>query len=145
MTTYTSRETVRDALQVIFDADATWQDVFGYEPKTLGGHTPVMTITSAGTDYEELSAGVNPTDFRFRLRSYVLVEDQNDPDAWGPDEAEDKLDEIDKLTREVIRDNTPTGSYGISREDGFSSPSWIAEKGLLYRFEDVFVIAHIDA
>lgn len=145
MTTYTSRETVRDALVTLFTADGTWQSVLGYEPKTLDGLSPVLTIISAGTDYDELSGGVNPTEFRFRARSYILVEDQNAPSSWGPAQAEDKLDELEKIAREIIRDNAPTGSYGMSREEGFSSPSWIAEKSLLYRFEDVFIIAHIDA
>lgn len=144
MTTLGTRETVRDALVTLFTDNGAWQAGFGHEP-TAGeadGQSPLFVITSFGTHGRNV-LNTAPTTYRFQFSSYVLVGDPEDPSSWGAAEAEDKLDELDREVREIVRDNTPDGSYGIELE-GPSRPSYAMMGGEVYRVEDYVILAEWD-
>lgn len=144
MTTFVTRETARDALVTLFTADGTWQAVFGYLPadSELDGQSPSLTIRSGGTQQEMASLHVNPTAYRFLLRSLVL---SNDGASWTESDCEDKLDELDRQMRQVIRDNADlsTGSDYL-RFDGSSSTTGysLIGDGVLWRWEERSLFAH---
>lgn len=143
MTTFVTRETARDALVTLFTADGTWKVVFGYLPgdSELKGQFPAMTIRSGGTQQEMASLNVNPTAYRFLLRTLILT---NDGDTWAESDCEDMLDETDRQLRQVIRDNAglSTGSDYLRFEGSPSTTGYSIIGGVLWRWEERGLFAH---
>ena len=102
-TTFTSRELVRDELAALFVANGSWQEVYQYHPSVneIENKTPFLVIRSAGTQQEMANLWTNKTTYRFAIISYVLAYSASD--NWTSANAEDKLDELDKAIRQVIR------------------------------------------
>ena len=104
-TTFQSRELVRDELVTLFTANNSWQNVYGYFPSAneIVGKTPILVILSAGTRQDMAGVWSNPSSYRFRCLSFVLAD--SDSDNWTSANAEDKLDDLDRAFRQVIRTN----------------------------------------
>ena len=147
MTTFQTRELIRDDLVTLFTANGSWQSVYGYFPGTneMKGKTPVLVIRSRGTSQDMAGAVTNPTAYRFVLSSFVLAYSENSADNWTSDDAEDKLDELDKVLRQVIRDNAGGGSYAdrFEFEPGYSQVDDIIIEGLPYIVESRGIIARL--
>lgn len=107
-TTFQSRELIRDELVALFVANGSWQNVYGYRPPIteFKGKTPLLTIRSGGTEQDMAGLDLNPTSHSFLISSYVLA--YSAADSWTSAMAEDKLDELGQLVRQVIRNNTGT-------------------------------------
>lgn len=119
MTTLLSRKTARDALVALFTAQDLWEGgVFGYVPKdsAVKGKSPVMFITSFGTDQTMAGRNLNPATYTFTVWSMVL---SSTPDESQTESlAEDDLDNLDRVVRQVVRDNS--GALGSNLILGFS-------------------------
>ena len=132
MTTFVTRKTAREAVAALFRANGTWQTVYDHEPRDLAGESPVLTIRSGGTLTSNMF-NASPTAFLFVLTNYVLV---TDGATWGPDDAEDKLDELDREIREIVRDNTPAGCDYIELDESASVTAYVEDEGgHIYRTE----------
>jgi hypothetical protein len=138
LTTFVTRQTARDALAALFVADGSWQAVYGYMPndEELDGQSPVLTVRSGGTAQEMASLHVNPTSYRYLLRTMVLANDADS--SWSESNAEDKLDELDQKLRQVIRDNVGgvAGSNFLRFDPGASTTGYSIIDGELYRWEE---------
>jgi len=140
MTTFITRETVRDAFVTLFTTSAKWQLVFGYMPSEseVAGQSPFLVIRSGGTLQSMNTYNANPTTYRITFRNFVLCEDEQ-----TEAQAEDKLDELDTTFRQIIRDNCGSiaGANYIRFEDAPSTTGY-AFVGKWYRTEDWTVLAH---
>jgi hypothetical protein len=137
MTTFSSRELVRDELVVLFVANGSWQEVYGYFPSVseMEGKTPILIIRSRGTEQDMAGLDTNPAVYRFLLSSWVLA--YSESDSWTSANAEDKLDELDKTVRQIIRDNAGSLTNGdvIRFEAGQSQVDDMIIEGLPYIVE----------
>jgi len=143
VTTLVTRETIRDGLVTLATATGKWQAVYGYVPKdnAVRGQSPFLVILSLGTLQSMESEGKNPAEYSLSVMSHVLM---NDKGSWTEANAEDKLDELDKVLRQLIRDNASGSSYC----DAFTflaSPSqtdFVMIGGEQYRTEARVIIGH---
>jgi hypothetical protein len=142
-TTFVSREQTRDGLVTLFDANAVWQVVYGYVPKatSIDGQWPFLIVTSAGTEQDMAGESLNPTKYTFACVSFVLTDDEG---TWNEDDAEDKLDEIDKIFRQIIRDNAAGGAFAdaLTFADSQSRTDYMTIGGVGYRTEEWIITAH---
>lgn len=145
-TTFISRETTRDGLVALFIADGSWQKVFGYFPteNDIDGQDPFLIITSAGTEQDMAGDSYNPTKYMFFFTSFVLMDDSDVGGSWTNQNAEDKLDELDKKFRQIVRDNPNGGAFAdaLTFADGQSQTDTIKLYGVLYRTEMWVLTAH---
>lgn len=121
-TTFQSRELVRDELVTVFQANGSWQSVYGYFPSAseLVGRTPALVILSAGTRQDMAGQFTNPASYQFQCISLVLAD--SDSDNWTSALAEDKLDDLDRAFRQVIRDRMAslTNADLLRFDEGYS-------------------------
>lgn len=123
MTTFTSRELVRDVLVGLFTANASWQAVYGYMPgyTVIAGRSPVLVVLSGGTRQQFQQQFVNKTSYRFEITNYVVSSSESDATVVSAT-AEDELDTLDKTIRQVIRDNATHATYSNLRfDDNYSN------------------------
>lgn len=123
MTTFQSRELVRDELQTLFNANGSWQAVYNYTPgySVIAGLSPVLTIVSAGTSQQFANLHTNPTSYRFEIVNYVVSSSESDATVTTT-AAEDKLDALDKTIRQVVRDNTNlTNANNLRFDENYST------------------------
>lgn len=141
MTTFQSREAVRDELVSLYVADGTFQEVYGYFPGVdeISGKTPLLVIRSRGTSLDMAGALTNRTEYRFSLTTFVLADENYVTSAA----AEDALDTVDLAIRQVIRDNAGGGSAAdmYRFEGGFSTVDDLVIGGQAYIVETRIVIA----
>ena len=143
-TTFVTREQSRDGLVTLFTAVANaWSVVYGYVPKatSLDGKWPFLIITSAGTDQSMLQESFNPARYVFSCVSFVLMDDEAD---WKEDDAEDKLDDLDKKFRQTVRDNAAGGAFAdaITFADDQSRTDYMHLDGRAYRTEEWIITTH---
>jgi hypothetical protein len=145
MTTFQSRELVRDELVALFVSDGSWQDVYGYYPAVseIKGRSPVLIVRSAGTQQSMAGLHTNPASYSFLLTTWVLAysEDGN----WTSADAEDKLDDLDRVLRQVIRDNAMGGTYATQYrfDGGFSNRDDLILEGVPYIVETRTIFADL--
>lgn len=145
-TTFLSREAVRDEIAAFFVADGSWQNVYGYFPGVddIKGKTPICIIRSRGTQMNMQGVVTNPTQYRFLISSWVLAYSANSADSYTSATAEDKLDELDKVVRQLIRDNTTGTNYNnLLLDGGFSEVDDVIIEGVPYIVETRSVTAHL--
>lgn len=145
VTTFTSRELVRDELKALFVANASWAQVFsnGAALRDFLGQSPLLMIRSRGTSQVFATLDTNPATYRFLISSWVLA--YRASDNWDNTEAEDKLDELDKTVRQIIRNNAGSMTYAnvLSFEEGPSQVDDIIIEGLGYIVETRAVLAYL--
>jgi len=124
MTTFTSRETVRDALAALFVANNSWDLVFGNWPETVSemlGRSPILIIVSRGTQQNMAGLNMNPASYRFVLSTLVIAQSETDSSITRP-VAMDEIDTLDKTLRQIIRDNASNANWTNIRFDtGYST------------------------
>jgi hypothetical protein len=130
-TTFQSRELVRDELVALFQANNTWNNVYGYFPSSveLVGKTPVLVIRSRGTRQNMAGAWTNPASYRFILTNFVAIATST--------VAEDELDTLDMTLRQVIRNNAGLITTGDNLRfgDEYSDVSDVDIGGKFYLLE----------
>ena len=114
MTTFPSRETARDALAALFVSNGSWQAVYNYGAagKIIAeGNSPVLIIRSRGTQQSMAGLSTNPRSYRLSLQSWVLATSEIAADNWSSDDAEDKVDTLDQVLCQIIRDNVSNAAW----------------------------------
>lgn len=143
-TTFQSRELVRDELVALFVANGSWEEVFGYFPglDEIHGKTPVLIIRSRGTLQSMEGVFNNPSQYRFFISNWVLADSPSDSGVTSS-ASEDKVDELDKTVRQIIRDNTGATSNAdlYQFEQSFSQVDDVIIGGLPYIVETRAIIA----
>lgn len=148
-TTFTSRELVRDELASKFVSNGSWNAVYQYHPSVedvLNTH-PFLVIRSAGTQQDMYNEWTNKATYRFAIISYVLAYSPNPSDTWTSALAEDKLDELDKVVRQIIRNNagSMTTCDDLLLDNGLSQTQDVIIEGVPYIRESRFVSAYLQA
>lgn len=147
MTTFTSRELVRDELVSKFVANGAWQNVYGYRPaiKEILGKTPFLVIVSQGRATRFETQSVSPTIYRFQLFNFVLAYSENPADNYSSNDAEDALDTLDKTITQIIWDNRGdmTTANVLSLDDGGSERTDLTPEGVPYIRERYTILAFL--
>lgn len=84
------------------------QAVYAYRVGDLGGQSPVVVVSSAGSQRPRMTAAGGRTTVLLQADVFVLYSDE---DAWGEDEAEDRLDLIEKTIAETIHSSQVTANW----------------------------------
>lgn len=108
-----NRETVRDAMAALLNTALVGsglpaQVVYGYRVGDLAGQSPVVVVSSAGSERARMTAAGGRTTIRLQVDVFVLYSDES---AWGEDEAEDRLDLIEKTIAETVHSNQVTTNW----------------------------------
>lgn len=108
-----NRETVRDAMAALLNTALVGtglpvQAVYAYRVGDLGGQSPVVVVSSAGSQRPRMTAAGGRTTVLLQADVFVLYSDE---DAWGEDEAEDRLDLIEKTIAETIHSSQVTANW----------------------------------
>ena len=143
VTTFTSRELVRDELVSLFTANNSWQAVYGYVPaiKVFAGMTPILIIRSRGTLQNFSNQDTNPTEYRFGIASFLRAFSTGEITSA---QAEDTLDTLDTAIRQVIRNSAGSMTYADNLR--FAAESEVRDvsiEGLPYMVEAYTVIAKL--
>jgi hypothetical protein len=102
-TVFQSRKLVRDEIVSLFVATGAFQDVFSYWPSSddILAKNPLLLVRSGGTSQSFEGQDNNPTEYAFELTVFVNASES----AQSSSSAEDQLDALDLVIRQVIRDN----------------------------------------
>lgn len=108
-----NRETVRDAMAALLNTALVGtglpvQAVYAYRVGDLGGQSPVVVVSSAGSERPRMTAAGGRTTVLLQVDVFVLYSDE---DTWGEDEAEDRLDLIEKTIAETIHSSQVTANW----------------------------------
>lgn len=108
-----NRETVRDAMAALLNTALVGtglpaQVVYAYRVGDLGGQSPVVVVSSAGSERPRMTAAGGRTTVRLQVDVFVLYSDES---TWGEDEAEDRLDLIEKTIAETVEANQVTTNW----------------------------------
>jgi len=146
VTTFTSRELVRDELAALFVANGSWQAVYNYFPsaKVISQLSPVLIIRSRGTAQAFSNLETNPASYQILITSWVVAGSETDSSITSAI-AEDELDTLDKTIRQVIRNNagSMTTANNLRFTEGFSEVSDILLVNVPYIIESYTVIADL--
>jgi len=110
----TSRATIRDAVAAMLITALTGvgkpvQTVYAYQRSQLGGASPIVTVTSGGTERRAIAYGEDMPRFYLTLTTFVL---HSDPAAsWTEANAEAKLDEVEALISATLIANQETATW----------------------------------
>lgn len=102
-----NRETARDALAALINTAMVGtgkpvQAVYGYLVSDLAGQSPVVCVTSAGSERVRLTGMGSRAAFLLRVDVFVLY---NDQDGWTEADAEDRLDLIETTLATLVDAN----------------------------------------
>lgn len=149
-TTFTNRKTVRNALTALFTAyntaTPTWAEIYKHlvPVKDFAGRSPILRILSDGSQTRFNNEFTNPTQFRFEISSFVLV--YRASDNWSSPDTADKIDDLNTLIRQIIRNNAggiASACDQLRLEDSPSQVAYDMREGRLYAVETITVIADL--
>lgn len=142
------RSVFRQALAALITLNANFKTVFDYMPDldTLSEDTkwPIAIVTSSGTNQLMLSQHTNPSDFQMDV--FILVRSNEREIAgstWDESDAEDKIDELDQIIRQIVRNNVGTvAGVDSMKIDGTSQSETAILGSISYRTESYTVVGH---
>src|SRR5262245_52350329 len=90
-----NRKPLRAALRTLLKAEVSAaQEVYGYGKARFGGQSPVVAITSAGSERARLTMQGSQLTATFEVHTFVI---HSDPDSnWTEEHAEDTLDDVEQ-------------------------------------------------
>jgi len=138
-----NRETLRDALYALLNTELVTnneivQECFTYRPATFDGKSPVVCVTSAGSNRERLDySGSRQNLFYYTIHTFVLYA----ASGWTEANAEDRLDAIEQGIADVINDNPQTANWNDIDYDGRSTRTDVAIGGDEYIMEAIPIAA----
>lgn len=151
MSTMVSRQARREYIATALATAVTSASaVYDYLPNanTLQLSSPVVTVTSGGTDQKFASMSYNPTNMRFFVSTMVIM-----TTATGEANRatiEDLMDACDVEIRQWLRDNAgPTNSNGTKLwdtivQEGPSATRYGDESGIWYRIETRLIVCRVE-
>jgi hypothetical protein len=138
-----SRQVIRDRLAshlttALVGAGKLAQNVLNYRTDNFEGATPMVVVCSRGSDRDKMAeVSVVNTDVLLYIYTFVLYSDE---DTWGPDDAEDRLDEIEKVISDTMYDNFHDDGYWISIDFDQQSQVETVVIGSLEYMREVFFV-----
>lgn len=139
------RETVRDALATLLGTALVGsglpaQAVYNYRKGDWAGASPVVEVSSRGSDRRRMTARGSQAKFFLQADVYVLYSDEA---SWGEDDAEDALDEIEHLIAGVVESNQVTAQWRALDYAAESERYDVSIGGVGYIWERVTLVAEV--
>ena len=136
-----NRETYRDALVALFSTSLTGtgkpaQAVYGYMIGDFAGQSPVVVVSSAGSEREQ-GAVTSRQKCWFYFNVYTFTLYAQVGTSWAEDDAEDRSDLLEKTIAEVIVDNRSTATWSFIELDGRSVVDSVIVAGEEYKRETI--------
>jgi hypothetical protein len=124
-----SRETRREKLKVLLEADGSWQAVYDHQPASFGGQSPIATVHNGGVEFpSETFGGDEDAVMELLVTNYVKRDE--------PDAAEDTLDDLLAAVVDVVKVNRKSAGYWARLEvSGPTEPDYYVVDGVQYRAE----------
>jgi hypothetical protein len=144
----TNRETARDSLTTLLTSALVGtgkpaQAVYGYKVGDFQGQSPVVLVTSAGSERAEATYSQWRNTFSLSIMVFVLYADP--ATGWGEDDAEDRLDLLEKTIADTLRANySYAGGWDRIIVDGASQVLEVDLAGDQYLLEIIPVKAGLD-
>lgn len=112
-----NRGTVRKAFAALLTTalGALTQAVYAYRPADFGTQNPVVTVSSAGIQRKRATMQGSRATMYLQIDVFVLYADGA---AWGEDDAEDRIDDLEAAIAGVIDANQANANwYALSQAD----------------------------
>jgi hypothetical protein len=144
-----NRETGRDALQTLLNTALVGtglpvQETYNYQVGDFKNKTPVVTVTSAGAERDQLSLSTRRISaFFYNIHVFVLYADTTS--GWTEANAEDALDLIESKIDQTIAANLVTPNWRDIGYAGRTTAGSVTIGGEEYRYEVIPVrveVAH---
>lgn len=139
--TITNRETKRDALVTLFSSSLVGtgkpaQAVYGYLVGDFGGLSPVVVVSSAGSEREQRAVTSRQENtFYFTIYTFTLYSEKGT--NWKEDDCEDRVDLLEKTIAEIIATNRSNSNWAFLTLDGRSVVDSVMIAGEEYRRESM--------
>jgi hypothetical protein len=111
------------------------QKVYAYQPGDFKGAFPVVTVSSDGSEYVPLSFQGLALSCYLNVHVFVLYAVKTKTGEWTEENAEDALDDIDKILRGLAEANPKNVNWESLMFDGRSETGSVIIGGLEYRME----------
>lgn len=131
-----NRQTVREHLATLLQTSLdSAQQVYDYLPNDFGGQTPVVCVTSMGSERAQIGFGEDyNTAFRLGIIVYVAYAERGT--SYGEDDAEDVLDTLEKEIADVLMDyRQVSGKWDSLTHEGATNIDYIEIGGQMYKSE----------
>lgn len=139
--TIANRETTRDALAALLSAALVGtgkpaQAFYGYMVGDFGSKSPVVALTSSGTEQEQRAVtSRQKNSFYFTIFTFTVY--AQDGTTYGEDDVEDLVDLLEKTIRETLANNRSTANWALIEYDGRSVVESVMVAGEEYRREAI--------
>lgn len=135
----TNRETARDALVTLLNTALVGSGlpasvVYGYQVGDFGGLSPVVVVSSAGSERNDLTSLGGMVTFRYTIDVFVTYTDGG---SWQEDDAEDRLDLIEKAIWDTCQANQVATNWQSLDYDGKTQCDSMIIGGQEYRVERI--------
>ncbi|MDR3572861.1 MAG: hypothetical protein P4L50_03285 [Anaerolineaceae bacterium] len=137
-----SRKAARQALAALLTSalvgpSGLASQVYDCQPGDFGGQSPVVTVSSGGTQRVNMTfQGTKPT---FWLNVHIFVLYATEDKTWTEEMAENALDDIEQTIAGVIEANRHTSSWDFAIQADRSQATSVVIGGLEYRMEVISV------
>ena len=140
-----NRETSRDALATLLDTALTGvgnpvQTVYNYQIGDFQGQSPVVVVSSGGTERTPYTFEGDRATFHLNIFVFVLYDDEGD---WGEDDAEDRIDLIEKDIAETLESNQRTTNWESIQYSAGTTVDSVEIGGDEYRREVIPVVVEV--
>jgi len=139
--TITNRETKRDALVALLTTSLVGtskpaQAIYGYLVGDFGGLSPVIVVSSAGSDREQRAVTSRQKNiFYFVVYTFTLYAEKGT--SWKEDDCEDRVDLLEKTIAETIAANRSNSDWAFLELDGRSVVDSVMIGGEEFRRESM--------
>jgi hypothetical protein len=139
--TITNRETTRDALGALLSAalvgtDKPAQAFYGYMVGDFDGKSPVVVLTSNGTEQEQRAVTSRQKNIYYFVIFTFTVYAQAGSE-YGEDDVEDIVDLLEKTIRETLANNRSPANWAFIEYDGRTTVDTVMVAGEEYRREAI--------
>lgn len=148
MTTFISPQATREAIAALYTAYSgsgqPLERVFSNWPKVgeAKGLSPFLMVVDDFTEQDMAGLNTNPTQFGFVIAVFVLSGSPTDTTINRADAA-DELGNINRLIRQVIRDNAGNANWDSIRFEGRATVKNINFEDLPYMIQDFHVVTKL--
>lgn len=137
----TNRGTGRSALKTLLSTALVGtgkpaQAIYGYLKADFGGQSPVVVVTSAGTEPDKRAVTSRmKNEFFYTIYTFTLYAIKGT--TWGEDDAEDRTDLLEKTIRETLAANVSNDSWAFIEYNGRSEVDSVMIAGEEYKRESI--------
>ena len=141
-----SRKAIRKKLKELLEGISLLQDAYHYKPHTFEGQSPVIYITSSGTNTRWLTGQGFQNSIYVNLHICTLYASTlGETIAYQEEQAEDLLDDIEAAIRNVLKDNAAVAGHwqGLRYFDRSNADTPMLIEGDLYLHEIIPLVMEV--